>query len=230
VIQFSSFFQDFIHIFFPKICLACGDELFSHEDILCPSCLYHLPLTDFHLDKENETARQLWGKLDCQDAISMLYLAKSSRVEQLIHKLKYDNHPEIGVFLGEYYGKILQNTAVLDTVDIIMPIPLHKSKLRKRGYNQSSQFAKGLSKAGDIPWTDDTLIRTVATVSQTSKSRTERYENVEDVFALKSADTVRGKHILLVDDVLTTGATICSAGNLLIEAGATVSVATIARA
>jgi len=230
VSKLSSFFKDFVHIFFLKICVTCGGELLSHEDMLCSLCLYHLPLTDFHRDSENETARQLWGKLDCRHAMSMLYLAKSSRVEQLLYKLKYGHHPEIGVFFGEYYGKILQNAAVLDRVDIILPVPLHKSKLRKRGYNQSSQFAKGLSKASALPWADDILIRTAATVSQTTKSRTERYENVEGVFTLKETEAVQDKHILLVDDVLTTGATICAVGNLLIEAGATVSVATIARA
>jgi len=192
--------------------------------------LYHLPITDFHQDKNNQTAKQLWGKLDFQYAMSMLYLAKSSRVEQLLYRLKYGNQPEIGEFLGKYYGKMLQEAGILNTVDLIIPIPLHRSKLRLRGYNQSSQFAKGLSKAGGIPWTDRVLIRKKATVSQTKKSRTERYENVEDVFVLRDAGALENKHVLLVDDVLTTGATICSAGNQLVRAGAAVSVATIARA
>jgi ComF family protein len=189
-----------------------------------------LPLTNFHGDDKNETARQLWGKLEFQSALSMLYLRKSSRVEKLMHRLKYQNQPEIGVFLGKYYAKKLIESDFFKNIDTIMPIPIHHSKLRKRGYNQSSQFSAGLSAISLVPWTDKILIRTVSSVSQTKKSRLERYDNVEGVFSLKDEKIVRDKHILLVDDVLTTGATICTAGNVLVNAGAKVSVMTIARA
>ena len=228
--QISSLLRDLVHIFLPKVCLACDTSLLSHEEVLCTTCVYHLPLTDFHKDKQNETAKQLWGKLDVQQAMSMLYLARSSRVEKLLHRLKYSNQPEIGEFLGRHYAKILLHTDVFATVNMIMPIPIHSSKLRKRGYNQSSQFARGLSEVSGIPWTDKILIRVKSTESQTKKRRIERYDNVEGVFALKDSTAVRDKHILLVDDVLTTGATICAAGNHLVDAGAKVSVITIARA
>jgi len=230
VVQISFFLKDFVHIFLPKVCVSCDVSLLSHEEVLCTECIYHLPLTDFHQDEQNETAQQLWGKLDFKQAVSMLYLAKSSRVAKLVHKLKYGNEPDIGIFLGQYYAKILQPTGIFEQLDMIVPVPIHSSKLRKRGYNQAGQFAKGLSKMSGVPWNEDILIRTKATESQIQKNRIERYDNVEGVFALRRPSLIKEKHVLLVDDVLTTGATICVAGNQLVQAGASVSVATIARA
>ncbi|HMR20052.1 MAG TPA: ComF family protein [Sphingobacterium sp.] len=226
----KSYLRDLLHVFLPQVCFSCDESLLYHEEVLCMTCLYHLPLTDFHLDNENETARQLWGKINFQRAISMLYLAKSSRVEKLLYRLKYNNQPEIGIFLGKYYARKLLEINFFEAIDIIVPVPIHRSKLRKRGYNQSSQFAKGLSTIAQVPWTDKLLARTVSSVSQTKKSRIERYENVAGVFELNDQTAVQGKNILLVDDVLTTGATICTVGNILVEAGAKVSILTIARA
>lgn len=226
----KTYFNDLLHVFLPQVCLACNESLLHYEEVLCTACYYHLPLTNFHTDDKNETAQQLWGKLDFVQAMSMLYLAKSSRVEKLIHRLKYQNQPEIGVYLGKLYAKKLSTIGFFETIDLIAPIPIHRSKLQKRGYNQASQFAKGLSEETRVPWDEQTLLRTISSVSQTKKSRIERYDNVEGVFSVKEPRAVSGKHILLVDDVLTTGATICAAGNILVDAGAKVSVMTIARA
>lgn len=225
-----TYLNDLLHIFLPQLCQACGESLMYSEEVLCTVCHYHLPLTDFHLDDKNETAQQLWGKLHFIQAVSMLYLSKSSRVEKLLHRLKYQNQPEIGVYLGKMYAQKLSNTGFFETIDLIAPIPIHRSKRIKRGYNQASQFAKGLSIYTHVPWDEETLIRTVASVSQTQKSRLERYDNVDGVFAVRDPQAIQGKHILLVDDVLTTGATLSVAGNALIDAGAQVSVMTIARA
>lgn len=224
------YFQDLVHLLFPSICVGCEVSLFSHEELLCTECLYHLPFTDFHLDMDNATARQLWGKLDVQFAISMLYLSKSSRVEKILYNLKYGSQPEVGYYLGKMYARKLSQVPDMEQVDLILPVPLHRSKLRKRGYNQSSYLAKGLAEGLEKEWSDTLLLRSKATVSQTKKNRSDRYDNVENIFYIRDQGMVKDKHILIVDDVLTTGATISSLGNVLIDAGAKVSVATIARA
>lgn len=228
---FQQYFRDFLHLFLPELCLACDVALISGEKNLCTSCLFHLPFTDFHLDKDNETAKQLWGKVDFRHAISMLYLAKSSRVEHLIHQMKYRGKSQIGYFLGELYGQKIKSCVWEWKVDCIVPVPLHISKERQRGYNQSAYFARGLAKSLAISYDENMLKRVVASASQTTFHRSERYDNVESVFQLNiPAELIADKHILLVDDILTTGATIGECAKQLIAAGAQVSIATIARA
>lgn len=224
------YFKDLVHLLFPSVCVGCETSLLSHEELLCTECLYHLPFTDFHLDADNATARQLWGKLHFQFAISMLYLSKSSRVEKIVYNLKYGNQPEVGYYFGKMYARKLSQVSDLEQIDLIVPVPLHRSKLRKRGYNQSSYFAKGLAEGLEKEWSDTLLLRLKATISQTKKSRSDRYDNVANIFYIKDQTMIKGKHILIVDDVLTTGATLSSLGNVLIEAGAEVSVVTMARA
>lgn len=227
----KSSFQSFIHLFLPNTCCACDKALFANEDVLCLACLYHLPLTDFHRDKRNESAQQLWGKLDFEFATSMLYLSKASHAERLLHKLKFNGFPEIGVYLGNMYGKQLIDLHQELPFDYIIPIPLHPSKLRKRGYNQSECFANGLSNGLKVRLLNNYLIRMINSDSQITKARVERYENVEMVFGLsKNVISLKDKHILLVDDVLTTGATLSVAGNILKDIGAKVSIVTLARA
>lgn len=227
----KAFLKDLLHTLLPELCMACDDVLLAQEDILCTMCRYHLPLTDFHLDAENETARQLLGKLDFQSAMSMLYFSKSSRAERLIHQLKYGNKPQIGIFLGRMYGLTLKDIAFQQSFDMIIPVPIHTKKLRQRGYNQAYQFVKGLSESLYIPAYENILERKVHSVSQIKKSRSERYDNVKGVFVVsKNSPSLKDKHILLVDDILTTGATICEAGSVLCTAGAKVSIVTIARA
>lgn len=229
--QFFRFIQSLSHVLLPNLCCACDRALRADEHILCMDCLFHLPITDFHQDQSNESAKQLWGKLDFEYAFSMLYLQKSSRVEQLLHRLKFKGYPEIGLYLGTLYASTLARIHLQNPIDYIIPIPLHRQKLRKRGYNQAECFAKGLSTGLSVPLLTDVLLRIVASASQTTMARVERYNNVEQVFALSQKETcLEGKHILLVDDVLTTGATICAAGNMLKKRGARVSIATIARA
>lgn len=229
--KIDPFIKSFFHILMPNSCNACDKALFANERVLCLECLYHLPLTDFHLDKDNESAKQLWGKLRFEYASSMLYLSKSSRVERLLHKLKFKGSSEIGIFLGEHYGRQLKEINDLLLFDYIIPIPIHPSKLRKRGYNQAACFAQGLSSILKIPLLNNNLIRLVNSVSQINKARVERYENVEHVFGMSpQSENLENKHVLLVDDILTTGATLCVAGNILLQAGASVSVVTLARA
>lgn len=231
--KLDRYWHGLLHILFPQRCAGCDTVLIHQEHILCSTCLYHLPQTDHHKDTENETAKQLWGKVKFQYAASMLTLSKSSRVQRIIHQLKYGQQPEIGIYLGKMYGQILLENPIVDRVDIIVPIPIHSIKKRKRGYNQSEYFAMGLSEALNIPFDTTCLKRTLNSVSQTRKSRIDRYDNVENAFAFvpQTGGKQTPNHVLLVDDVITTGATIAAAAQQLIDGlGCTVSIVTIARA
>jgi len=222
---------DFATIFFPKECACCGCALKYQEKYICIACDFHLPYTNFHTYSDNDTARQLWGKAPIEEACSFMLLQKGSRVERLIYQIKYNNQPFLAEYFGYQYGlKLLESERYRD-LSAIVPIPLHASKLRKRGYNQSTYFGRGLSRAMNIPLREDILKRERATITQTGKDRLSRYENVEDVFACRQFSQPVGEHVLLVDDVLTTGATIVSAALSLQESlGCKVSVATLARA
>jgi len=226
-----NYWQDFLFILFPKTCGACQSVLIHQEEAICTSCLYHLPFTDFHHFPVNPTAKRFWGKLEFERATSMFYLSKSSLVEALIHQIKYNKRPELALFLGKYYGKMLRSSLFVDDIDLIIPIPLHPKKLKLRGYNQSAYFAQGLSESLAIPYDESMLRRKVHTVSQTKKDRVERYENVENIFECVAGASTGPLHILLVDDVLTTGATLFSAAICLsAHLQCKISFATIAKA
>ncbi|MCS4224798.1 ComF family protein [Sphingobacterium sp. BIGb0165] len=222
---------DFVAIFFPKECACCGCALKYQEKYICIACDFHLPYTNFHTYSDNDTARQLWGKVPIEEACSFMLLQKGSRVERLIYQVKYNNQPFLAEYLGYQYGLKLLESELYRGLSAIVPIPLHASKHRKRGYNQSAYFGRGLSRAMNIPLREDVLKRQRATMTQTGKDRLSRYENVEDVFVCRQFSQPLGEHVLLVDDVLTTGATIVSAALMLQESlGCKVSVATLARA
>lgn len=203
-----SYFEDFLALFFPELCASCGKNLFKNESVICTGCLYHLPYTNFHLDQDNRASRQFYGKIPFAGASSFLYFKKGSKVQNLMHRLKYDHRPEVGIKLGGLYGAELKKDENFASADLIVPVPLHPAKIRKRGYNQSECFAQGLSSSLNIPVDSGILYRSVSTASQTQKGRFERYENMRNAFGIKNSQAVKGKHILLVDDVLTTGATL----------------------
>lgn len=227
----STYLNSFSSLFFPQACVGCDKPLTLQEKLICTDCWFHLPYTNYHLEPENNAARQLWGKAKIDFASAFVFYRDASRVKEIMYHFKYRNMPEIGELLGRRYGQTLCEAALLKHVDIIIPVPLHQSKLRKRGYNQSRHIAIGLSEALEKPVWSDCLVRTRTTDSQTRKSRFERHEGMQDTFMLVDADRIKGKHILLVDDVLTTGATFEACANTL-TAGrcASVSVVAICRA
>ena len=227
--RFLDYFNDLFCLFFPELCAACGQNLFKNEKVICTNCIYHLPRTNFHLDPQNKMAKQLWGRFMFQQAIAFVYFQKGSRVQTLMHELKYNKKPNVGIRIGELYALQLNNTEIWDQPDLIIPIPLHPKRLKKRGYNQSEQVSKGMSAILNLPINTHNLIREENTQSQTKKSRFARYENLKDAFIVKNASELSHKHILLVDDVMTTGATMeaCSIELLKIE-GVKVSVCTLA--
>lgn len=224
-----SLFDDFISLFFPHLCVGCGNQLFKNEDIICTSCLYKLPKTNFHRHPDNPVMQIFWGRTEIYSATSFLYFAKKGRVQRMIHALKYKGRTDVGFLLGELYGKELNSSDLFSSVEVIIPVPLHWKKQKKRGYNQSEIFGKGLARSMHAKLDTQSLFREIETETQTKKSRYKRWENVKEVFSVKGETQLEGKHILLVDDVITTGATIeASASKLLDIPGVRVSLASIA--
>lgn len=199
--------DDFLSLLFPRTCFACGNSLFRNEKVICLSCWFHLPKTNFHKDKDNPASRTFWGRVNLEAATAMYYYKKGGKVQHLIHQLKYKGHQEVGTYLGEMYGTDLKQCDVFNSIDIIIPIPLHQKKLKKRGFNQAELFASGLGKSMSVNMDTEIVKRSIGTSTQTKKSRYKRWENVSEIFVLNKQDKLAGKHVLVVDDVITTGAT-----------------------
>jgi ComF family protein len=222
---------DLLKLFFPNNCLACGHALVQQEEVICLECNYKLPRTGFHLHPENPVSRVFWGRINLEAATSFLFFNKGGNVQQLIHHLKYRGKKSVGIYLGNHFGNALNQSTVYASADVIIPVPLHPKKQHQRGFNQSSVIAEGLGLSMKKPVIDANLIRLVHTSSQTKKSRYSRWENVKDVFGVVETDELKGKHILLVDDVLTTGATLEACAQKLLDIeGTKVSTVTLAYA
>ncbi|MEM7105316.1 MAG: ComF family protein [Bacteroidota bacterium] len=220
--------DDFLSLFYPRLCLACGKNLHSNEEIICLFCAYKLPKTNFHKYRENPLTRHFWGRVNISSGAAMYYFNKGGKVQQLIHRLKYLNKPNIGVKLGEIYGQHLKKSEWMMQPEVIIPVPLHPWKLKKRGYNQSLTFANGLASIMEKP-VSKAMRRKTMTRTQTAKSRLERFNNVLEAFEVTNPEAVEGLHVLLVDDVITTGATLEACAIKLLEVpGVKVSVVTIA--
>ncbi len=209
--------KDFFNLLYPRQCLSCGCNLNANEHSICIHCFAHLPYTNYHLDKENAVCTLFWGRVDIEFASAFVFFTKKGKVQQLMHKLKYENKPEIGVLLGRIYGSILKENDIYSKVDMIIPVPLHPQKLKKRGYNQSCKIAEGLSEGLGIKLNTESVVREIFTETQTRKDRFSRWKNVKDVFKIVSPEALKNKHILLVDDVITTGATIAGLATVLQE-------------
>lgn len=224
-----SLFSDFLSLIYPRICMACGKNLLKHEDCICTSCLYQLPKTNFHLDKDNPINKLFWGRVNIESSSAFFYYNKASKIQNLIHKLKYKGNKEIGEYIGKQYGFHLNASDDYSDVDLIVPVPLHYKKQIKRGYNQSQLIVSGLAKSMKKEMSIDNLYRKFESETQTKKTRYKRWENVSGVFDIKKPKLFENKHILLVDDVITTGATIEACANTLLKlSGVKVSVAAIA--
>ena len=193
-------------------------------DILCVECHYELPQTGFHLIRENEMFHKLAGKIWFENATALYYFQKGGPSQKLIHNLKYDDQVDVGTFLGKHYGNILKESNWHNDIDLIIPVPLHKRKLRKRGYNQSELIAKGMSEALDVPYSTKSLLRVTHSESQTKKSFLERLYNVESVFKANPRFSLKGMHVLIVDDVMTTGATMVACADALYEVTADMKI------
>ena len=221
--------NDLLSVIFPDLCAACGERIYRNENQICLSCLTKLPLTHFHKDLENPVNKIFWGRVNIEFASAFLFFSVKGIVQHMIHQLKYKGNKDIGIFLGNLYGNILKNEAIFCNIDYIVPVPLHPDKLKKRGYNQSEMIAAGLSQSMKKPIDTTSFSRSVYTESQTKKGRYKRWENVDSIFKLSTEGVFEGRHILLVDDVITTGATIeACAQEILKEKGAKVTVVALA--
>jgi ComF family protein len=209
--------DDFISLLFPRLCFACGNHLVRNESLICTACYVSIPRTDYHLNADNPVAQLFWGRCLIERAAAFSYYAKGSRIRNLIHKLKYSGIKEIGYELGRIYGSSLKSSGFLSGIDLLIPVPLHPSKKRMRGFNQSEYISAGVSDVTGLPLSTGCLVRTVLTATQTNRSRYDRWTNVEGIFRVAEPGVIRGKHVLIVDDVITTGSTIESCVNELLK-------------
>lgn len=223
--------QDFLALIYPRNCVACGNSLFKHEEQLCNYCYTHLPKSNFHKQAKNPVATLFYGRTPLLVASSFYLFQKKGSIQKVLHTIKYKHNKDLAVLVGKWYAEDLKTDETISKADFIIPVPLHSKKFKIRGYNQSEEFARGLSEGLKIPLNTSVLKRKEFTETQTKKSKYERWENVEDVFELNTPETFNNKHVVLVDDVITTGATIEACCQLLqkIE-GIQISVLSIAYA
>ena len=211
-------FRRILDFIAPRSCVVCGKRLGIHDEALCPVCVLKLPRTNFHLSPlDNPMARLFWGIIPVERVSAYTYYAPGSEMARIVYDLKYHNRPDIGITLGRLMANDLQSTGFFDGIDTLVPVPLAWRRERHRGYNQSRMLAQGVSEITHLPVSDCAMRRTVFNVSQTELSRWGRLENVEDAFQLRNAASLRGQHVLLIDDIITTGATVSACARELLK-------------
>ncbi|MCD6018191.1 MAG: amidophosphoribosyltransferase [Bacteroidetes bacterium] len=223
--------QDFLSLIYPRNCVACGNSLFRHEDQVCNYCYSNLPKTNFHKQSRNPVDALFYGRTPLLSASSFYLFQKKGSIQKILHAIKYKHNKDLAVLVGKWYAEDLKEDPVFSKTDFVIPVPLHSKKFKMRGYNQSEEFARGLSEGMKTNLNTSVLKRKEFTETQTKKSKYERWENVEDVFELVVPETFKNKHVVLVDDVITTGATIEACCQLLHQIeGIQISVLSIAYA
>ena len=224
-------FKNIINLFFPPVCSGCHSFLLSNENVICTLCRHNIPLTNHHLNRENEAFKKFYGRIPVEHSSALLYFHKKGIVQELIHNLKYKGQEEIGTVLGEWYAEDLKNSTLINSVDKIIPVPLHKRKLRERGYNQVTNFGLALSKNLNIPYESDILVRNVYSKTQSKKSLLNRSDGIDTIFDVVFTEKDHNKHFLLIDDVITTGSTLEACSHALLKIpGAKISIICMAMA
>lgn len=217
------------HMIYPRLCEGCSKPLLEEEQVLCLNCsIYNLPRTAYHHIEENETFMRFAGRVKIEKATSLAYFTNEGLLQHLLHGLKYDGKKEIGTYLGTQLGYDLRQVNWQQGIDYIVPVPLHPKKEAKRGFNQAKILAEGMGDVLNIPVLDNILVRSRFTETQTQKTREERLENMQGAFAINNPEKIRDKHMLLIDDVLTTGATLEACALALQQvSGVKVSIASV---
>ncbi len=206
--KFSATLNAFIELFFPRTCVVCGDKLMDQETFICLKCQVQIPRTGFHLQDGNKMEELFYGRCEIERACAFFEFQKGSDYQKILHQLKYRGLDSLGIHMGKLYALELKDSDFIKPIDIICPVPLHPKKERKRGYNQSYQIALGLSGILNIPTEENLITREINTKTQTRKNRFERWQNVDGIFGVANPKQLQNKHILLVDDVITTGSTL----------------------
>jgi competence protein ComFC len=203
-----NFFSSIFNIFFPKTCACCEEQLVNNEIEICLKCRFDLPLTNFTNEANNMVEKTFHGRISIEFATALIFYKIKGISQKLIYQLKYKGRQEIGTCLGMWLGTELKNCERFKSVDFIVPVPLHPKKLRKRGFNQLTTFGKSISEILEVPFLDNVLIKKYGSDTQTLKHRIERWKNVNEIFYVTDLDIFKNKHVLLIDDVITTGATL----------------------
>jgi len=221
--------KSIVNLCFPKICYACLNMLSDNEDTICINCRNDLPVTNFHFENNDAIKNVLYGRARIEHGTALFRFEKKGLVQQLIHGLKYKGFENIGFVLGNWLGGELKTIEAYHNIDIIIPVPLHKNKLKKRGYNQVTKFGQQMALALNVDYKDDVLLKSTHIKSQVNKRRLARWNNNMELFTLAEVKSIENKHILLVDDVITTGATLEACINTLNQAkNIKISIATMA--
>jgi ComF family protein len=210
-------FKELLNLLYPPLCVVCGSKLIEGEEQLCSACLYDLPRTRFHSDRQNPVAERMAGKLPFEKATACFHYQKESHLQIIMESFKYKSNQQLAFFLGNYAGMQLRKGGFFEQIDLLLPVPLHKNKEKWRGYNQSNLIARGLALQAGLPVDISSLQRVVENPTQTRRGLWERSQNVQQIFRLNRPDSLADKHVLLVDDVLTSGSTMEACGNALLE-------------
>lgn len=224
-------FKKIINLFFPKVCAGCNSFLLNNENVICTVCRHEIPLTNHHLRIDNENYNRFYGRIPLESAQALFYFHKKGIVQQLIHNLKFRGHQEVGTVIGDWYSEDLKSLEIMKTIDEIIPVPVHKKRFKERGYNQVTTFGKALSKNLNITYNPNILVRNVYSKTQSKKNLLDRNDTNANIFDVNFIEKNYNKHFLLIDDVMTTGATLELCANALLKIpGAKISIVTMAMA
>ena len=222
-------FKPIVNLFFPKVCYACLHLLSDNEKTICINCRHDLPVTNFHFDNDDTVTKVFYGRAKIESGTALFRFEKKGLVQQLIHGLKYKGYENIGFSLGNWLGGELKNIEPYKSIDIVIPVPLHKKKLQKRGFNQVAKFGQQIAEALKADYKADVLLKVTASKSQVNKKRLARWNHSDELFTLANSESIENKHILLVDDIITTGATLEACIAVLNQAkNVKISIATMA--